>query len=458
MRTEDTLQDSRNGGGVRSRILVIDDNEAIHADFRSILEERAEDGALKALEEEIFGSSARPPAQALRFRVDAVFQGQEGLRKVAEAREQGAPYAVAFVDMRMPPGWNGIETLERLWSVDPSLEAVICTAYSDYSFAELTARLGVRDNLLILKKPFDSAEVLQIAAALTRKWHLGREAAIKRAELGRLVEERTAALTRTIAELERTYAHLLESKKLAALGGLVAGVAHEVSTPIGIGVTASSYLEDRAKHFAGLLAAHRLGEPEAAALIAVVQESAAIILSNLERAATLIRSFKQIAVDQTLETRHRFQLRPYLEEVLRSLSPEIKKTSHEIALECPDVEVESYPGVLSQILTNLVVNAITHGFRGVKQGSMTLGVAEVAGDVVLTFRDDGAGMSAEVAERVFEPFFTTNRGGGGSGLGLHIVYNLVTRTLGGRIACTSAPGAGTVFTITLPRSAPLRPS
>ncbi len=179
------------------RILVIDDNAAIHADFRKILEGRGAHGAsLQAAEDALFGEGV-PAREQVDFAVDSAFQGQEGLVKVQEAGAEGRPYAVAFVDIRMPPGWDGIETIQHLWRAAPELQVVICTAYSDYSWDEIVKQTGMRDNLLILKKPFDNVEVVQLAHALTRKWCLAAEVKSRLDELDRLVNERTKELKQT---------------------------------------------------------------------------------------------------------------------------------------------------------------------------------------------------------------------------------------------------------------------
>ena len=174
------------------RILIIDDTESIHADFHKILSNRlADTAALDDLESSLFGEAQETKVED-QFVVDDAYQGQEGLARVEEALKEGAPYSLAFVDMRMPPGWDGVETVEKLWQSDPDLQIVICTAYSDYSWEDIRARLGDSDRLLILKKPFDTVEVLQLANALSEKWLLGQQAQLKLADLEGLVTARTS--------------------------------------------------------------------------------------------------------------------------------------------------------------------------------------------------------------------------------------------------------------------------
>ncbi|MGA2863562.1 MAG: response regulator [Verrucomicrobiota bacterium] len=184
------------------RILVIDDNRAIHDSFRKILcPAQSENNALDEAEAVLFDSTAAPP-QRLPFEIDSAYQGQEGLNLAEKALRGGRPYALAFVDVRMPPGWDGIETTARIWQAEPDLQIVICTAYSDYSWEQMMARLGRSDRLLILKKPFEPVEVLQLAAALTEKWRLHQEAKRQLDHLETLVQERTRVLRHTNERLE----------------------------------------------------------------------------------------------------------------------------------------------------------------------------------------------------------------------------------------------------------------
>lgn len=180
----------------RRRLLVIDDNESIHADYRKILELPDRPSSLNAAKAALFGSAPTPatPAGRMSFVVDTATQGQEGLRKVEEALQAGDSYAVAFVDMRMPPGWDGVQTIRHIWQVDEDIQVVICTAFSDYSLEDITRELGRHDRLLLLKKPFDNVEILQLANALSEKWVLKRQAALKMEALERMVQERTAQI------------------------------------------------------------------------------------------------------------------------------------------------------------------------------------------------------------------------------------------------------------------------
>lgn len=261
-----------------------------------------------------------------------------------------------------------------------------------------------------------------------------------------------------VTQLVQAQAELLRAERLAALGGLVAGVAHEINTPVGIGLTAASYLEELFKNFEQQYADGQLRRSDVEALLRGGTEASGSIIANLRRAADLVRSFKLVAVDQSSEQRRTFNLRGYVDEILRSLHPKLKRVPHRIEIDCAsDIELNSYPGAFSQVLTNLIMNSLIHGFEADRPGLIQIGARVADGRLLLTYRDDGKGMSAEHTRHMFEPFFTTRRGQGGSGLGLHVVYNLVTQTLGGRIEGSSGPGQGVSYRIDVPFAAPEGP-
>jgi ligand-binding sensor domain-containing protein/signal transduction histidine kinase len=272
------------------------------------------------------------------------------------------------------------------------------------------------------------------------------------------VSERTAdlmllnqELVKTIDQLKLTQHQLVESEKLAALGGLVAGIAHEVNTPLGVGVTAASHLEQQAQAFARRLDQGDATPEDVAAFRAVVVDCSAMVLRNLQRADKMIRSFKQVAVDQASEQPRRIDLRAYLEEILVSLQPALKRSRHPLELDVPtNLVVTTQPGALYQIVVNLVMNSITHAFEDHEAGRMRIHARREGSTLVLEYSDDGRGMGEDVRRRIFEPFFTTRRGQGGSGLGMHIVYTLTVQALGGSIECDTAPGQGARFVLRIP--------
>ena len=277
-------------------------------------------------------------------------------------------------------------------------------------------------------------------------------------ELESRVETRTADLRkantnlrRTLEQLTQAQRHLLESEKMAALGGLVAGIAHEINTPLGVTVTAASHLQEESARIARLAAANELTPAQLEQFHTTAHDSAEIILRNLDRADRLIKSFKLIAVDQTTEEIRIIELGSYLNEILVSLGPALKKTPHRVRIECADaLALTTYPGALYQIVSNLLMNSLTHAFAPGQSGEITIQAQRAGKLVLLNYRDNGHGMSDAVRAQIFEPFFTTRRGQGGSGLGMHVVYNLVTQLLKGSIRVESVPGAGASFEIFLP--------
>jgi len=260
-----------------------------------------------------------------------------------------------------------------------------------------------------------------------------------------------------LSELRRTQEELIQAEKMAALGSLVAGVAHEINTPLGNTLTATSHLADQGDLLAARLLENRMRRTDLEQFMGLVGETTILMLTNLERAVELIQSFKQIAVDQTSGERRQFDLKAYIDEILLSLRPRLRKTRHEVEVDCPkDIIVDGCPGALSQVLTNFVLNSLLHAYGEDDAGHLSITVRQPKPDwIELSYADDGAGIPAEIIGRIYDPFFTTRRGSGGSGLGLHIVYNLVTVSLGGHISVRSEPGGGTRFLVRFPRVIPV---
>jgi signal transduction histidine kinase len=260
-----------------------------------------------------------------------------------------------------------------------------------------------------------------------------------------------------LAELRDARRNLIDAERLAALGSLVAGIAHEVNNPIGISLTVASSFAARCETFAGELRAEApLRRSRLDEFVTGSRDAAHQLVTNLHRAGDLIQSFKQVAVDRSHAERRQFDLGEATTQIAASLRPVLKKAPIELSLAVPrGVLVESYPGFYGQVLTNLFLNAVTHAFPNGRTGSIGIEVKEAGrNDVEIIVADDGIGMTPEVMRQAFDPFFTTRRREGGTGLGLHIVYNLVTQQLGGRLSLESVPGHGTTFRIALPRLAP----
>ncbi len=263
------------------------------------------------------------------------------------------------------------------------------------------------------------------------------------------------ALEKSLEDLKSAQAQLVQSEKMAALGGLVAGVAHEINTPLGVGITAASFLEEKTRKASENYNAEKLRRSDLEKYMRDAIESSAMILSNLNRAADLVRSFKLVAVDQSSMERRKFNMKEYIDEMLFSIRPRYKRTKHAITVNCPDnIELDSYPGAFSQIITNLVMNSLIHGFDKIEAGKIEFNIWEEEQSLVFCYSDDGKGMDQKTLEKSFDPFFTTNRSHGGTGLGMHILYNLTTQTLGGQIEYTSTPDHGIVLFIKVPLQAP----
>lgn len=274
------------------------------------------------------------------------------------------------------------------------------------------------------------------------------------AQLNVELEERVEART---TELRRAQDELIRAEKLAALGALVAGVAHELNTPIGNSVTVASTLHEKTAEFSELVADGTLKRSSLNAYLDSALTASDLLLRSLTQARNLVASFKQVAVDQTSDQRRKFDVREVVGEVLTTLSPTIRKTPFSVSIDIPEgIVMDSFPGPFGQIITNFISNAILHAFDGRLAGTVTLraGLPE-HGQLVLTVSDDGNGIPDEHLRRIFDPFFTTKLGKGGSGLGLNIVYNIVTRVMGGKISVESRVGAGTTFMLTMPLCAPV---
>jgi len=260
-------------------------------------------------------------------------------------------------------------------------------------------------------------------------------------------------LEKTVDDLKQAQDRLVQSEKMAALGGFVAGITHEVNTPVGIGVTATSFLAEKLTALEAAYKEKTLSPKVLEHFIEEAKQSTSLLQSNLTRASELIASFKQIAVDQTSDAIRTINLAEYMHEVIRSLQPNFKKTRHHIDVNCPESLMLSCPaGAISQIFTNLLMNSLIHGFEELEEGYIRITVLDEGQMVDITYSDNGRGLTQEQLEKLFHPFFTTKRDQGGSGLGTHITYNLVRQTLGGSIQVSSEPGHGLSYHIRFPKN------
>jgi PAS domain S-box-containing protein len=259
-------------------------------------------------------------------------------------------------------------------------------------------------------------------------------------------------LNQALETLSMAQGELVRSEKLAALGSLVAGVAHEINTPVGIIVTSASVLNDATASISDNVKDGVIRKSQVLDYIKVAIESSRLIMTNADRAAHLIQSFKQVAVDQTSEQRRKFDLDDFLNELITSLNPSLKKSKIKIEISHSEqkIHMDSYPGLLAQVLTNLTMNALTHAFQGRSQGRIFIDISQVNDIVAIDFNDDGCGIPVEILGKIFDPFFTTRRGQGGTGLGLNIVFNIISKQFGGTISAHNNPLGGALFKIRIP--------
>ena len=459
------------------RILVIDDNRTIHDDVRKILgARRAHAAGLDEAEAILFGdTSANEGADG--FEIDSAYQGQEGLEMVRQALQAERPYAVAFVDVRMPPGWDGITTIDHLWQRDPNLEVVVCTAYSDYTWDEMVQTLGKTDHLLILKKPFDNIEVRQLACALCEKWNLACQVRHTVDDLEQAVAERTHELQEQKEQLEKTHTQLLQAQKLESIGLLAAGIAHEINTPTQYVGDNTRFLRDGLNDLLKALdlceeLVNPSNEPcdweeRAARYKAALQEldveflreeipkAVEQSLEGLERVTRIVRAMKDFS-HPGAEGKEAVDLNKGIESTITVAQNEWKYVAEIVTDFDPALPpVSCLAGDFNQVILNIVINA-AHAIADVvgkdtgEKGTITITTRRDGGWAEIRIADTGTGISEEHRSKVFDHFFTTKEVGKGTGQGLAIAYAVVTEKHGGTITLETEMGQGTTFIIRLP--------
>lgn len=364
---------------------------------------------------------------------------------------------------RRQASYTGLEPGDYRFEVQASQDRqqwsesrVLALEIPPYWWQSAWARLGL---LALVVGMLVALHRLRMAGIARRNEWLSAQVTERTRELdqrSRALEQSKNEAERALQRLEATQQELLRSEKMAALGQLVAGVAHEVNTPLGVALTASSALREASAKLSTQVESGQVRRSDFDRFLGTVAESTGMVERNLERAAQLIANFKQVSVDRTSDGRRQFDLGSYLEEVLESLRLMWKRRPIGMEVDCPDgIVLDSFPGAIGQVITNLTQNAVFHAFGEEVAGHMRIECRKLGRDQVeIRLSDDGQGMPEEIRSQVFDPFFTTRRSEGGTGLGLHIVYNLVTQKLGGSIRVQSELGRGSEFIMLLPRRAP----
>lgn len=352
---------------------------------------------------------------------------------------------------RLPPGTYQFRLRAGLsgtpWSEESQLTVQVLPLWWETWLARLLLVASVFVVILL-------AHVVRLKQLRKRQQQLARLVEARTEEVNErniALEESKNKAEQTLQQLATTMQELVRTEKMAALGQLVAGVAHEVNTPLGVALTANSVVSEESRLLIQKLAAGNIRRQELDTFLQKLSQACRLLDSNLHRAAQLVANFKQVSVDRTNDNQRQFNLALYLTELLESLSLMWRSQNIAISVNCPDdIVMESYPGTIGQVITNFSQNAVIHGFKDGKGGKITIDCSVQGSQVEIIFADNGAGIESGIIERIFDPFYTTNRHQGGTGLGLHIVYNLITQKLGGSISVSSRPGAGTRFTLLLP--------
>lgn len=438
------------------RILVIDDQESIHEDFRKIVQTNEEDRAIDDVAAALFGDATVDRDRGEAFVIDSALQGEQGLEMVKQSLEKNRPYPLAFVDVRMPPGWDGVETIQRIWKVDPEILVVLCTAYSDHTWEEIVSRLGRTDHLLILKKPFDNIEVRQLVLSLTKRWRLARQAELSRSQLEQMVlkrtrevETRSLALEKATDELRATNEQLAAARVAAdaasrAKSEFLANMSHEIRTPMTSVLGYAELLREELLH--ADVPGVRLD------FIDAILNSAGHLLGLLNAILDMSK------IESGRLELERVRCNPWEIACSAAAMMRASATAKGLTLrvehrgEVPET-VETDPLRLQQILVNLIGNAIKFTASGGVRLTVWIERAPARRSLLgFEVADTGMGMSQETAARLFRRFSqgdpSTTRKFGGTGLGLAISKRLA-EMLGGDIAVASEPGRGSRFTVTI---------
>ena len=418
------------------RVIVIDDNPEIFDVFCDILCDKNGSDKLGEVKTDLVGHNRfpSPAGSSSMFNFELVYasQGKQGVERIRQAREEGNPFSLAFVDMRMPPGWDGLETIKHIWEIDPDIQTVICTAYSDYSWEEIVRHLGITDNLLILKKPFDLAEVSQIAIAMTTKWILAKQAAMKMRDLEEMVEQQTGELILAKEQAEKAN----QSK-----GDFLATMSHEIRTPmtgvIGMSeILLNTDLDEEQRNY-----------------VEAINTSSEVLLTIING----ILDFSKIEAGELSLESAPFDVKKAVEDVVRVLSIQAEKKGLKLGAGFPPDNLPRVSGdfvKVRQVIFNLGGNAVKFTHEGSVNIKVEMkSIDDNNGQFHIDIEDTGIGMNPETLEHIFDKFIQagpdTTRKYGGTGLGLTITKRLV-EMMGGSITVKSTPGKGTLFQVRLP--------
>jgi len=420
------------------RILTIDDNANIHDDFRKVFIKEDRDNKISDLETDLFeeeGGTAKEASSSedrIQFELDFALQGEEGFQKICAAYENKKPYDLVFVDVRMPPGIDGVETIKKIWDKYPMQEVVICTAYADYSNDDILNFLGHSHRLLIIKKPFDPASLVQLAYSIWMKIDFERTVAEHVDQLEDKVAERTKDLNKSVLDLEdskkklekalsdlkTTQSQLIENKKMAALGELAGGVAHEINTPLTSIMISSGAIEK-------VIEQDPINKTMLTRLVSVIQktvEQAASVVAN-------VRAFAQVEEEKPIEE---YNLEQMLHEVSVILAGELDLVGREIDMDIPkDMMILCRSNEARDIFCKVIENSID-AIKDLDEKWVQVRAEHGQGGVFIRISDSGQGVEENMVEKLFQPFTSSKDIGSGSGLGLAVARGLIMKN-GGHI-------------------------
>jgi len=384
----------------------------------------------------------------LRRRVENILVANNGKEGFDIYKKQKPDLIITDINM---PIMNGLEMCSLIRDDNIDIPIIVTSAHSEAQYFQEAINIGIN---MFLLKPVDMTQLYNTIKIASENIYLKAE----NKEDKNLVSKKTAELEKSNEELQRsienlktTQDKLVKAENMASLGVLSAGIAHEINTPVGIGLTGITHFHEITKEIKAKYHLHDMTEDEFEEYLETADELAGMINANLVKTAQIVKSFKQVSMDQTSEVKRSFNITKYLREVLLSLNNVIKKSKLIFNIEIDEkLEINSYPGAFSQVITNLVVNSINHAYEKEEKGTITICVEVVEEEVKLMYKDDGKGISPENLPKIFDLFFTTNSKHGGTGLGLNIVQNIITKNLCGTIECLSVLNEGTVFNIVLP--------